>query len=385
MKELFCEMNIEEEIEAIKECAKPCEFIVEDGVLKKIKRLVCKNELIIPEGVVRIEDRILDTSEISNLERIVFPSTLVDIGEENIIGLYSPIEIITNDNFIFENGCLYTKNYKNLCLCLQDVVKGKLFVKDGCEKIYPFAFSGCRKLTKIVLPESVKEIGEWAFDKCYSVNEIVLPREINSIGANAFSNCYKLSKIELPENLKKISYEMFDCCSLKELKIPDSVIEIEDEDITMVQKAVTFVDRFTKLILSKPNMVVTNYCNKYGIRYEFENAKEYTLEEAKNLCKNHYGKEFFELFKEQYFAMDNSQKEAILSKLQNIFNNVVTMKIKGQGYIYDNQIRNWLLTNEQEIPFNEGDKKFIRYYDRFCSFLLVYNSIPCVLNNSELF
>lgn len=381
MKYTYSEKEIEEQIEEIRECTKPCEFIInEDGVLNEIKHLTYKNELIIPEGVVRIENRILNTSETANLYKIVFPSTLVDIGEENFVDLESPIEITINDNFIFENGCLYTKNYENLCLCLKNDVKGELFIKDGCETIYPFAFSGCRRLTKIVLPESIRKIGEWNFKNCDHVKEIVLPRQIDFIGECAFSGCCELEKIELPENLKKISFNMFYSCNLKELKIPNSIVEIEDKCIKSYNDFITCVDMFTKLILSKPNKAVTDYCNKYGIKYEFENSKEYTLEEAKDLCKNYYAKEFIKLFKEQYYAATRQKKYDINLKLQSIFNSVATMKIKGQSYIYDNQIRKWFLSNDEDIAFYGEDERLKRFYDKFCSFMLVYNSSLYVLN-----
>ena len=106
MRDLFWDgLNNKEDVNTENEYTKRCEFIIENGLLKKVKYLVHKRELIIPEGVYTISNRILDTTETSNLEKIIFPSTLVDLGEENFVELKRLKELVVNDNFIFENGC----------------------------------------------------------------------------------------------------------------------------------------------------------------------------------------------------------------------------------------------------------------------------------------
>ena len=44
--------------------------------------------------------------------------------------------------------------------------EGKYAVPEGVEKIVPLAFSGCSKLTKIKLPDSIMEVGVFAFRGC---------------------------------------------------------------------------------------------------------------------------------------------------------------------------------------------------------------------------
>ena len=351
------------------ERGKACEFFVSDGVLTKVKYLAYKKELVIPEGVVKIADKIIDGSETEDLEKIVFSSTLVDIGEENFVKLDKLKEIVINDNFVLEDNCLYSKDYKKLWLCLRDK-KRELYVKDGCEYICPYAFTECFILRKIVLPESVKVISNWAFYDCTNVEEIVMPKFIDFIGDNAFVNCIELRKINLPENLKKISDRMFYSCEIKQLKLPESIVQVDESSY-----GITFVNRMeTKILLTKQNSVVENYCDENGILYEFENVKEYSKDEAREMCIN-YGKQFFELFRAQYFAKDYHESEKIYPKLQNIYNKIASLKIEGQGYIFDNQIRKWFLSTEQEIPFVKDEENFKRYYDRFCSYLLVYKGV----------
>ena len=51
------------------------------------------------------------------------------------------------------------------------------------------AFSGCRGLTSVTIPNSVTSIGNSAFENCNSLTSITIPNSVTSIGVWAFKNC----------------------------------------------------------------------------------------------------------------------------------------------------------------------------------------------------
>ena len=69
-------------------------------------------------------------------------------------------------------------------------LKSVTFSSNGLLRIGIGAFAECRKLEKIVLPDSVEEIGDRAFIGCESLAEIIMGSEVKGIGENAFATGY---------------------------------------------------------------------------------------------------------------------------------------------------------------------------------------------------
>ncbi len=51
------------------------------------------------------------------------------------------------------------------------------------------AFQGCRKVTEIKIPSTVREIGEFAFENCSKLEIINIPDSVKMIGRCTFENC----------------------------------------------------------------------------------------------------------------------------------------------------------------------------------------------------
>ena len=84
-------------------------------------------------------------------------------------------------------------------------------------------------ITKVVIPNGVKEISPNCFKECKNLQEVVLADSIESIGYSAFQDCESLSSINLSANLKTINEFTFcNTVGLKEITIPDNVKTIGD-------------------------------------------------------------------------------------------------------------------------------------------------------------
>ena len=89
------------------------------------------------------------------------------------------------------------------------------------------AFSWCKSLTSITIPNSVTEINAWVFEGCSGLTSITIPNSVTSIGKDAFSWCKGLTSITIPNSVTSIGDGAFRFCSgLTSITIPNSVIEI---------------------------------------------------------------------------------------------------------------------------------------------------------------
>lgn len=71
-------------------------------------------------------------------------------------------------------------------------------IPDTVTKIGYSAFKGCSKLESVVIGCGVKRIGNEAFESCGSLTSIIIPDTVTKIGYRAFYNCTKLADITLP-------------------------------------------------------------------------------------------------------------------------------------------------------------------------------------------
>ena len=89
------------------------------------------------------------------------------------------------------------------------------------------AFESCKKISNIVIPNSVSNIGEYAFAFCSNLESIVLSKQITKIENNLFESCIKLRNVNIPQNVTEISNSAFESCrSLRRLTLPKGLITI---------------------------------------------------------------------------------------------------------------------------------------------------------------
>ena len=74
------------------------------------------------------------------------------------------------------------------------------------------AFTGCKDLTSVVIPEGVTDLGDYAFFDCSSLTSITIPYGVTTIGESAFWCCSSLTSVSIPDGVTKIGGSAFMYC-----------------------------------------------------------------------------------------------------------------------------------------------------------------------------
>lgn len=97
-------------------------------------------------------------------------------------------------------------------------------IPDSVTLISDDAFENQTSLTSVNVGKNVVTIGISAFEGCTSLKTVVISDATESILAHAFDRCTSLENITLGKNIKKIGGSAFEeCTSLKTIRIPASI------------------------------------------------------------------------------------------------------------------------------------------------------------------
>ena len=109
----------------------------------------------------------------------------------------------------------------------------------------------CNMLQAVEIGRNVTYIG-YAFYNCYSLANIVISESVTNIGYNAFYYCYSLSNIVIPVSVTSIGKYVFQSCySLTNIVIPQGITNIGEYNFShcyslasiVIPDSVTSIDR----------------------------------------------------------------------------------------------------------------------------------------------
>ena len=177
-------------------------------------------DVTIQEGLERIESNAF--LNCSSLSRITIPSSVDSLYSYvfsgcNLLKSAGPSGSGCNIEFGW-NETIPSSAFSS-CKEIIDVI-----VPDGISIIDVSAFEGCTKLTNISLPNSLVRIGGSAFRNCSELNSIVFNKGLETIDYSAFCGCINLSDLIIPNGVTYIGDSaFFGCSNLSKVKIPSSI------------------------------------------------------------------------------------------------------------------------------------------------------------------
>lgn len=94
-------------------------------------------------------------------------------------------------------------------------------------EIESLAFLGCNNLRELVLNEGLQKIGEQAFDNCTSLESVSIPSTVTDIDASVFRECCNLRELVFKNGLQNIRFRAFSSStSLESIQLPSSLTKI---------------------------------------------------------------------------------------------------------------------------------------------------------------
>lgn len=99
----------------------------------------------------------------------------------------------------------------------------KVIVPNGVKEIRQECFEKCENLKNVVLADSVETIGFWAFKDCESLSNIELSASLQTIDEGAFLNTVGLKEITIPDGVKTISRFAFEGSGIEKINLPENL------------------------------------------------------------------------------------------------------------------------------------------------------------------
>lgn len=167
--------------------------------------------ITIPDGVTEIGE--LAFYGCKSLTSIIIPSSTTKIGDQSYPSAFEYCGSLVSITVESGNPVYDSRNNCNALMitATNQLVRGckNTVIPDGTTEICPYAFTECKELQTIDIPNTVTSFGYDAFEGCENLSSLVIPNSTFDINDQAFSNCYKLTTVTLGQSVKIIGARAF--------------------------------------------------------------------------------------------------------------------------------------------------------------------------------
>lgn len=127
--------------------------------------------------------------------------------------------------FVMHDGIVYTSDMKALIAGLPS--KKDVVIPEGVEEIHENAFYRCN-IESVIMPDSLKVIGTCAFQECKMLNTVKFGSGLTRICERAFSACKNLKKVVLPDRLERMDSSAFSNSGLESITLGSGLNSLSD-------------------------------------------------------------------------------------------------------------------------------------------------------------
>ncbi len=145
----------------------------------------------------------------------------------------------------------------------------KIVLPDTIQLIGAGAFQCMEELREINIPAGVREIGEAAFAACAALRTLTIPPNVKRIGKKAFLGCAALETVYISEGVEELGAGVFAKCSkLQKVYMPASIQCIREKEENSLDFELFAACPDVTVICPKQS-VVESYCREKGVRYQY--------------------------------------------------------------------------------------------------------------------
>lgn len=172
------------------------------------------------------------------LTKLTVPNSVREILDNPFRGSGITEIICETPSFVYEDGFLMNADKTELVACLTN--KKYVSVPSPIKIIRSHAFSGCKTIVQVFLPDTLTEIQEYAFSQCFALSELVVPTSVKYIRRGFLSECPSVTRLVIHS---------------KDIWIDNNSALYKTDSLTQIIVPKEIKDSFSKIFASYNNIV----------------------------------------------------------------------------------------------------------------------------------